>query len=121
MLTIRFYSESDRKAWDSFVLSRPDGTFFHLTGWKKVIEKTFGHKSYYLIAVNGQESALSPQPSVHSPQHLILNTQHSTVNSQNSRLWAFFLFFLSKACFSGNPWSPCLLPHTEEFLLTTRK
>ena len=37
-------------AWDAFVRGRPDGTFFHLAGWKRVIEKAFGHKTFYLAA-----------------------------------------------------------------------
>jgi FemAB-related protein (PEP-CTERM system-associated) len=37
-------------------LSHPNGTVFHLIGWKTVIEKTFGHKSYYLIAESNGNS-----------------------------------------------------------------
>jgi len=47
---IRLYTPSDQTAWDEFVLNHPEGTFFHLIGWKNVIEKTFRHKSYYFIA-----------------------------------------------------------------------
>ena len=36
--------------WDQYVKSIPHGTFFHLTGWKKVIEATFGFKAVYLYA-----------------------------------------------------------------------
>src|ERR1700761_2212498 len=34
--------------WDAFVLAHPDGSFFHLSGWKKVLGDSFGHKSHYL-------------------------------------------------------------------------
>jgi FemAB-related protein (PEP-CTERM system-associated) len=37
-------------AWDEFVLGCADATFFHLSGWKRVIEQVFGHKTYYLQA-----------------------------------------------------------------------
>lgn len=37
-------------AWDRFVESRPEGTFFHLSGWKTVIEGSFGHRCHYLVA-----------------------------------------------------------------------
>jgi FemAB-related protein (PEP-CTERM system-associated) len=40
-------------AWDRFVVSRPDATFFHLSGWKTVIEESFGHKCHYLMARQG--------------------------------------------------------------------
>jgi FemAB-related protein (PEP-CTERM system-associated) len=50
MVTIRFYENKDKTLWDSYVLNHSNGTFFHLIGWRTVIEKTFHHKSYYLIA-----------------------------------------------------------------------
>ena len=51
MITIRPYIATDQKAWDQYVENHPQGTIFHLTKWKNVIEKTYGHKAYYLIAV----------------------------------------------------------------------
>ncbi|MGZ6434677.1 MAG: hypothetical protein ACXWRE_15180, partial [Pseudobdellovibrionaceae bacterium] len=40
-------------------MNHPNGTFFHLIGWKTVIERTFGHKSYYLIAESNGDTAAS--------------------------------------------------------------
>jgi FemAB-related protein (PEP-CTERM system-associated) len=34
--------------WDQFVEQTPEASFFHLSAWKKVIEKSFGHRAYYL-------------------------------------------------------------------------
>ena len=34
--------------WDRFVFEHPRASFFHLTGWKRVIEKTFGFRARYL-------------------------------------------------------------------------
>jgi FemAB-related protein (PEP-CTERM system-associated) len=56
MITIRFYQNIDKEQWDSYVLNHPKGTFFHLIGWKTVVEKTFRHKSYYLIAESNGNS-----------------------------------------------------------------
>jgi len=42
--------ESDRGRWDAFVRSCPEATFFHLTGWKNVIENVLGHPTFYLYA-----------------------------------------------------------------------
>ncbi|MEQ9609305.1 MAG: peptidoglycan bridge formation protein FemAB, partial [Kiloniellaceae bacterium] len=39
--------------WDRFVEGRPEGTFFHLSGWKAVIEESFGHRCHYLRARQG--------------------------------------------------------------------
>jgi len=41
--------------WDRFVESRPEATFFHLSGWKAVIEESFGHRCHYLAARRGGE------------------------------------------------------------------
>jgi len=49
-MRIRFYQESDQKAWDEFVKRHAQGTFFHLSGWKRVVEDSFGHLSSYLLA-----------------------------------------------------------------------
>jgi len=40
--------------WDDFVDSHPESTFFHRSGWKRVIEKAFGHKTYFLYAIEDQ-------------------------------------------------------------------
>jgi FemAB-related protein (PEP-CTERM system-associated) len=36
--------------WDAFVASRPDSTFFHLSGWRQVMKRSFGHACPYLEA-----------------------------------------------------------------------
>jgi FemAB-related protein (PEP-CTERM system-associated) len=40
-------------AWDDFVRSNASATFFHLSGWKKVIEDSLGHRCHYLFARAG--------------------------------------------------------------------
>ncbi len=40
--------------WDDFVHRMPDGTFFHLIGWKRVLERAFGFTARYLVARRGQ-------------------------------------------------------------------
>ena len=49
-LTVRPYRETDRESWDAFVTAQPTGTFFHLTGWREVIENVFRHRTHYLVA-----------------------------------------------------------------------
>lgn len=36
--------------WDEFVMACPQATFFHRAGWKSVIEKAFGHRTFFLFA-----------------------------------------------------------------------
>ena len=53
-VAVRPFRVGDEHRWDEFVLARASGTFFHLSGWKRVIERAFGHRTYYLIAERGQ-------------------------------------------------------------------
>ena len=36
--------------WDAFVLAHPQATFFHRSGWLRVIESNFGHRGFFLYA-----------------------------------------------------------------------
>lgn len=42
--------ESRTAELDAYVLSHPEGTVFHSTAWKRVIEREFGFESRYLVA-----------------------------------------------------------------------
>ena len=50
---IRPLQPGEEDEWDRFVLSSPHGTFFHLCGWKTLVEKALGHKSFLLTARRG--------------------------------------------------------------------
>jgi FemAB-related protein (PEP-CTERM system-associated) len=85
-LIINKLSEEDHTAWDAYVHNHPKSNLYHLSGWKTVIEKTYGHRTYYLMAVDTQSSALStqsldlgPKSSAPSTQHLDLSPQHSII------------------------------------------
>lgn len=55
------YNDTYRRAWDEYVLKSPGATVYHLIGWKDVIEKSFGHKAYYLLAEeHGSVSGVLP-------------------------------------------------------------
>ncbi|WP_124945845.1 FemAB family XrtA/PEP-CTERM system-associated protein [Sulfurirhabdus autotrophica] len=47
---VRLMQQEDAENWDAFVMSCPEATFFHRSGWKTVIEKAFGHKTHFLLA-----------------------------------------------------------------------
>jgi FemAB-related protein (PEP-CTERM system-associated) len=51
VLTVRPFREGDAPVWDAYVHAHPDATFFHLSGWKTVLERAFSHRTYYLLAV----------------------------------------------------------------------
>ena len=45
----------EQTQWDAFVDSCENGTFFHLSGWKRVIEGVYGHKAHYIYAVSDEK------------------------------------------------------------------
>ena len=47
---IKTLTNSNSINWDSYVKAHQEGTFFHLSGWQKVIQKSFGHVCYFLYA-----------------------------------------------------------------------
>lgn len=48
LLQIRELTEETFADWDRYVATSPRATFFHRAGWKRVIERSFGHKTHYL-------------------------------------------------------------------------
>lgn len=42
--------EATAPAWDRFVESHSDGTFFHRAAWADVIHRAFGHETYHVFA-----------------------------------------------------------------------
>lgn len=60
-IAIHELTRADYARWDRFVTDMPQGTFFHLSGWKEVIERAFGYKLYFLFAErDGQITAVLP-------------------------------------------------------------
>jgi FemAB-related protein (PEP-CTERM system-associated) len=44
----------DERRWDAFVHAFPGATFFHLAGWRRVVERAFGHDTHYLLSARGE-------------------------------------------------------------------
>jgi len=49
-ITVKCLPHGDEDRWDAFVEAAPEGTFFHLSGWRRVIETVFRHRTYLLMA-----------------------------------------------------------------------
>ena len=47
---VRSYSQEWEHTWDDYVSQHPHGSPFHLTSWKRLIERAFDFKSRYLLA-----------------------------------------------------------------------
>ena len=54
-LEIKHLGNADRARWDTFVESCPEASFFHLSGWQRVIATALGHRTDYLYAQRGEE------------------------------------------------------------------
>lgn len=59
-MRIEHYNGNNNE-WDEYVKSSSKAILYHLIGWKSVIENTYGHKSYYLMARdNGKIKGILP-------------------------------------------------------------
>jgi FemAB-related protein (PEP-CTERM system-associated) len=54
-LEVRQLASGDERRWDEFVVGSASGTFFHLSGWRTVVEKALGRECLYLAAYRGHE------------------------------------------------------------------
>lgn len=74
---IKILDNSNFERWDNFVQAASEATFFHQAGWKEVIERAFGHKTYFLYVENkGEITGILPL--VHVNSFLFGNTLVST-------------------------------------------
>jgi FemAB-related protein (PEP-CTERM system-associated) len=66
-LAVRELQPADAGRWDAFVNQCDEATFFHRAGWKTVIERAFGHPTYFLYAeADGRIEAILPLAEVKS-------------------------------------------------------
>lgn len=52
-IQVRLMQPADAARWDEFVLACPQATFFHRAGWQTVIQRAFGHKTWFFYAEAG--------------------------------------------------------------------
>ena len=56
-----------QQRWDEFVMACPEATFFHRSGWQKIVSNVFHHPTYFMYAeINGQIQAVLPLAQVKS-------------------------------------------------------
>jgi len=51
--TVCSYQDGWRSAWDEYVYRHPSASIFHLTAWKRVVERTFKFEPRYLLVEEG--------------------------------------------------------------------
>jgi len=59
---IEFLKKGGEVSWDAYVLNHPRGTPYHLSGWRRAIERAYGHRSYCLIALRDPADASDAGP-----------------------------------------------------------
>ncbi|MGE3175642.1 MAG: FemAB family XrtA/PEP-CTERM system-associated protein [Planctomycetota bacterium] len=53
-LRVRELLPGEDSRWDAFVGRHPQGSFFHLTGWRRCIREVFHHEPHYLVVEQGR-------------------------------------------------------------------
>ncbi|HEY1504494.1 MAG TPA: FemAB family XrtA/PEP-CTERM system-associated protein, partial [Stellaceae bacterium] len=51
--SVRGFAAPDEAAWEAFVFARGETSFFHRVGWRRVIERSLGHRAHYRCAWRG--------------------------------------------------------------------
>lgn len=47
---VKLMQQADRARWDAFVASCPEATFFHRAGWQTIIDRVYGHRTWFYYA-----------------------------------------------------------------------
>ena len=68
--TVKIFQQRDTHEWDTYVQSKKSAILYHLAGWKNIFEKTYGHKTYYLIARQEISQPIKPN----NPDKIPLNS-----------------------------------------------
>lgn len=76
-IKVKTIEPDDAPAWDEYVYNHPRATLCHLAGWKNVINKTYGHKTYYLMAIREPEGS---QLTAHNPHLSVKNYELPTIS-----------------------------------------
>ena len=72
-MSVHIATARDKEAWDEYVATNPRASAWHLWGWREVIEKTYGHMPYYLLAT-GESKVKGLLPLFHLKSLLFGNT-----------------------------------------------
>ena len=58
---VKELTEETRNAWDRFVDVSPAATFFHRSGWRTVLQDSFGHQPcHHYVEQNGRICGILP-------------------------------------------------------------
>jgi FemAB-related protein (PEP-CTERM system-associated) len=67
-MTVKLCLPVDEPAWDAYVDTHPRALGYHRIAWRRIIDQTFGHTSYYLMAeAAGRVTGVLPAVRLRSP------------------------------------------------------
>lgn len=72
-MKVRMVNHNERTIWDDFVLRHALATQYHQFAWRTVIEKSFGHSGYYLVAETKEGECQGILPLIHMKSMLFGN------------------------------------------------
>lgn len=75
-INTKIIKSSDCSVWDDYVKNHSQATLYHLSGWQRVNRKTYGHKTYYLMATKEELKAQS------SKDNCITTNQQSAMSNE---------------------------------------
>jgi FemAB-related protein (PEP-CTERM system-associated) len=65
--TLRLLDPAGMARWDAFVHATPAATFFHLAGWQTVIDRVYGHPTwFYYVEQDGAITGILPLAEIKS-------------------------------------------------------
>jgi len=56
--------DMDEVSWDRYVLEHPLASGYHLMAWRRIIEETFAHRTFYLMAKDNESAVQGVLPLV---------------------------------------------------------
>ncbi|MFO6424962.1 FemAB family XrtA/PEP-CTERM system-associated protein [Motilimonas sp. KMU-193] len=66
-MQLKLLTPDMRKQWDEFVLSHPEGEFFHLSGWQQIFEQVYHHPCwFYYVEEQGRILGILPLTQIKS-------------------------------------------------------
>jgi serine/alanine adding enzyme len=70
---VEIYQIENFASWDAYVLQHRSGRYFHLSGWKTVIEQAYGRPTYYWVCRDSGGHIVGLLPTVHIKHFLFGN------------------------------------------------
>jgi serine/alanine adding enzyme len=65
--------DDEQADWNAYVERNPAASIYHLSEWRELIHRTFGHKGYYFMARNGEQAVVGILPLIHMKSRLFGN------------------------------------------------